>query len=112
MESLSYQNVCTAYGILKIARATGDDELRKRIEAKFRPYLLEGTDPKRDNAKVPQHQWFGFVPLELYRQTQVREKGDSPHLCAAPSGPFRQMGTVPFFPERARQMPQGSSRWK
>jgi nicotinate-nucleotide--dimethylbenzimidazole phosphoribosyltransferase len=27
------------------------------------------------------------------------EKGDSPHLCEAPSGPFRQMGTVPFFPE-------------
>jgi signal transduction histidine kinase len=25
------------------------------------------------------------------------EKGDSPHLCAAPSGPFRQVGTVPFF---------------
>jgi adenosyl cobinamide kinase/adenosyl cobinamide phosphate guanylyltransferase len=25
-----------------------------------------------------------------------REKGDSPHLCAAPYGPFRQMGTVPF----------------
>jgi hypothetical protein len=25
-------------------------------------------------------------------------KGDSPHLCAAPSGPFRQMGTVPFSP--------------
>ena len=25
-------------------------------------------------------------------------KGDSPHLCEAPSGPFRQMGTVPFFP--------------
>jgi methylthioribose-1-phosphate isomerase len=28
------------------------------------------------------------------------EKGDSPHLCEAPSGPFRQMGTVPFFPAR------------
>ena len=27
----------------------------------------------------------------------VVEKGDSPHLCAAPSGPFRQMGTVPSF---------------
>jgi acyl-[acyl-carrier-protein]-phospholipid O-acyltransferase/long-chain-fatty-acid--[acyl-carrier-protein] ligase len=28
----------------------------------------------------------------------IREagKGDSPHLCAAPSGPSRQMGTVPF----------------
>ena len=25
-------------------------------------------------------------------------KGDSPHLCEAPSGPFRQMGTVPFSP--------------
>ncbi|MGB7733892.1 MAG: hypothetical protein WBL72_09330, partial [Thermoguttaceae bacterium] len=23
-------------------------------------------------------------------------KGDSPHLCEAPFGPFRQMGTVPF----------------
>jgi hypothetical protein len=28
----------------------------------------------------------------------MREKGDSPHLCEAPFGPFRQMGTVPFFP--------------
>ena len=25
------------------------------------------------------------------------EKGDSPHLCEAPSGPSRQMGTVPLF---------------
>ena len=25
------------------------------------------------------------------------ENGDSPHLCAAPSGPSRQMGTVPVF---------------
>ncbi len=24
------------------------------------------------------------------------KKGDSPHLCKAPSGPIRQMGTVPF----------------
>ena len=27
-------------------------------------------------------------------------KGDSPHLCEAPEGPFRQMGTVPFPPGR------------
>jgi hypothetical protein len=27
----------------------------------------------------------------------VAEKGDGPHLCAAPSGPFRQMGSAPFF---------------
>ena len=31
------------------------------------------------------------------------EKGDSPHLCEAPFGPFRQMGTVPFFPEPPRE---------
>ena len=29
----------------------------------------------------------------------VEGKGDSPHLCEAPFGPFRQMGTVPF-PDR------------
>jgi serine/threonine protein kinase len=26
-----------------------------------------------------------------------KEEGDGPHLCEAPFGPFRQMGTVPFF---------------
>ena len=34
------------------------------------------------------------------------EKGDSPHLCAAPEGPSRQMGTVPFF--RVDTLWQGS----
>jgi hypothetical protein len=29
-------------------------------------------------------------------------KGDSPHLCEAPFGPFRQMGTVPFSAADAR----------
>ncbi|MGD0901137.1 MAG: GTPase, partial [Thermoguttaceae bacterium] len=33
----------------------------------------------------------------LERCFRPDEKGDSPHLCEAPSGPFRQMGTVPFF---------------
>ena len=30
---------------------------------------------------------------------QTAGKGDSPHLCEAPEGPFRQMGTVPFSAE-------------
>ena len=30
-------------------------------------------------------------------------KGDSPHLCEAPFGPFRQMGTVPFSAPSAVQ---------
>ncbi len=34
-------------------------------------------------------------PLEDADWAAAR-KGDSPHLCEAPSGPFRQMGTVPF----------------
>ncbi|MFZ1933529.1 MAG: hypothetical protein WCB27_16400 [Thermoguttaceae bacterium] len=33
----------------------------------------------------------------LYQLRELPEKGDSPHLCETPSGPFRQMGTVPFF---------------
>jgi dihydroorotate dehydrogenase electron transfer subunit len=42
------------------------------------------------------------IPLEVWGPLgngfpPTREKGDNPHLCAAPSGPFRQMGTVPFF---------------
>jgi len=37
------------------------------------------------------------------------EKGDSPHLCAAPSGPCRQKGTVPFFPLTIRDCPPGTS---
>jgi hypothetical protein len=40
----------------------------------------------------------------LYRRIRrhggMEEKGDSPHLCEAPSGPFRQMRTVPFFRRR------------
>jgi 3-oxoadipate enol-lactonase len=31
------------------------------------------------------------------RSVAHAEKGDSPHLCKAPSGPSGQMGTVPFF---------------
>jgi putative mRNA 3-end processing factor len=39
--------------------------------------------------------WVVVVPPG-WRQEDWK-KGDSPHLCAAPGGPFRQMGTVPFF---------------
>jgi rhamnogalacturonyl hydrolase YesR len=63
--------MCVAYGILKVAAATGDEELRKAVEHAFRPELLEGRNPHRNNAeKNPAHRWFGFLPLELYRQTR------------------------------------------
>ena len=70
MHSMSYENMCAAYGILKIAAATGDEKMRKAVEKVFRPELLEGTSPHRDNARDRAHQWFGFIPLELYKQTR------------------------------------------
>jgi hypothetical protein len=37
---------------------------------------------------------------QVWRTYDEVEKGDRPHLCEAPSGPFRQMGPVPFFNRR------------
>ena len=37
-------------------------------------------------------------------------KGDSPHLCEAPSGPFRQMGTA-LFASFATRAPSGRFAW-
>ncbi|MGD0901279.1 MAG: glycosyltransferase [Thermoguttaceae bacterium] len=84
-------------------------------------YLDEPTVEYRRHAYTvsgPAAFWSGFNPLRYswptrwqtglvrFRQSIVQarilrdrlrdRKGDSPHLCAAPSGPFRQMGTVPF----------------
>ncbi len=44
----------------------------------------------------------------LNRLLHIR-KGDSPHLCEAPSGPFRQMGTVPFSANAAFDFSQVSA---
>jgi hypothetical protein len=41
--------------------------------------------------------------VDLNDLAEFREEGDSPHLCEAPFGPFRQMGTVPFFPPKIVQ---------
>ncbi len=71
LDGMGYHNMCAAYGILKVAAATGKDSLREVVERVFKPELLEGVNPHRDNARdYPPHQWFGFVPLELYRQTE------------------------------------------
>ena len=42
------------------------------------------------------------VKIDAIQATQ--EKGDSPPLCEAPFGPFRQRGTVPLFPARRRRI--------
>ena len=38
--------------------------------------------------------------VEMVKGRLQGGKGDSPHLCAAPSGPSGQMGTVPFSAQR------------
>ncbi len=38
----------------------------------------------------------GSIRQLIERLPEHARKGDSPHLCIAPEGPFRQMGTVPF----------------
>jgi uncharacterized repeat protein (TIGR01451 family) len=50
------------------------------------------------NAVYEMDQQIGLVTNGRDAADRIRqEKGDSPHLCEAPGGPFRQMGTVPFF---------------
>jgi uncharacterized repeat protein (TIGR01451 family) len=50
------------------------------------------------NAVYEMDQQIGLATNGRDAADRIREeKGDSPHLCEAPEGPFRQMGTVPFF---------------
>jgi hypothetical protein len=71
-------------------------------------YYLEHEDERQAIAGAGQRraQAYGFGELwqkavdsfvpELAAK-KGSDKGDRPHLCEAPSGPFRQMGSVPFF---------------
>jgi GTP-binding protein len=81
------------------------------------PEPADGTDPL-ENYRAIRKELEQFDP-ELCRRPEIvvvtkadlpgaeqirhrlaeAEKGDSPHLCAAPSGPSRQMGTAPFCGE-------------
>lgn len=81
--SMSYQTICLAYGILKVAEVTYNDDLRKEIEEIFHPELIEGKNPHRDNAaRHSAHRWFGFIPLQLYKQIRNYhlEKGNDKEL--------------------------------
>jgi rhamnogalacturonyl hydrolase YesR len=54
-----------------MARIADDAQLRSAVEKAYAPYLSGEESPNRDNAKKTlAHRWFGFVPLELYCQTQ------------------------------------------
>ena len=67
--------------------------LLDQVAAGGRPRMEVSLDRNAGTRASVQESFARFVPSRV-------EKGDSPHLCEAPSGPFRQMGTVPFFHPR------------
>ena len=48
---------------------------------------------------------------KLSTYPELARKGDEAHLCEAPSGPFRQMGPVPFRASRKGSSSAGSRAW-
>lgn len=64
-----YPEVCAWYGALRVAKLTGDTNLRAQLIKKF-DYLLTPEGRKRisNNAHVD-YRVFGIVPLEIYMQT-------------------------------------------
>jgi rhamnogalacturonyl hydrolase YesR len=67
-QQVIYPEVCAAYGVLTVAKLTGDTALRDRVIQKFEPLLT-------DTNHLPQHahvddRVFGAVPLEIYIQTK------------------------------------------
>jgi chemotaxis protein methyltransferase CheR len=61
------------------------------IDSSFAAQVTSGVFAEQEVQRVPPE-----ILQKYFRH--AGKKGDSPHLCEAPSGPFRQMGTVPFFP--------------
>jgi unsaturated rhamnogalacturonyl hydrolase len=67
---VEYDRICSYYGALCFAAATGDRELRDRIEAAYTPCLSGEIKPITDHVD---NYLFGILPFELYRQTGKRE---------------------------------------
>lgn len=66
--SITYPEVCTWYGALKFARATGNKELMQKLVLRYEPFFAQSASlvPKPDHVD---HSVFGAIPLELYQQT-------------------------------------------
>ena len=66
--SITYPEVCTWYGALKLAKATGNKELLQKLALRYEPFFAQSESlvPKPDHVD---HNVFGAVPLELYQQT-------------------------------------------
>ncbi|PSL24862.1 glycoside hydrolase family 88/105 protein [Chitinophaga ginsengisoli] len=67
-QSITYPEVCTWYGALQFAKASGNKELAEKLAARYEPLMAQSHSlmPKPDHVD---HSVFGAVPLELYVQT-------------------------------------------
>lgn len=63
----TYPMVCSFYGVLIFSAASGEAEMRSRVEEAFRPFLRGLRRPARGHVDL---NVFGIVPFELYRQTK------------------------------------------
>jgi rhamnogalacturonyl hydrolase YesR len=63
---VTYSHICSYYGALCFAEATGDIGLRDRIEAAYGPCLSGELKPMTDHVD---NNVFGMLPFELFRQT-------------------------------------------
>ena len=79
--------------------------------SEYRPRMVLLGNLRGWRKRLPQSE---FMPKPYHYGCLIRKiedllaggrKGDSPHLCKAPSGPFRQMGTVPFSPGKQEHGP-------
>ncbi len=66
---VEYEQICSYYGALCFAEATGDTGLRDRIEAAYGPCLSGEIKPQTGHVD---NNLFGILPFELFRQTGNR----------------------------------------
>lgn len=76
-QSLHYAHVATWTGALQFARVIGDEDLRRRLVARFDPFLAPEA-PRIPRADHVDGAVFGALPLEIYlqeRRVQYRTFG-------------------------------------
>jgi unsaturated rhamnogalacturonyl hydrolase len=64
---ISYPMVCSRYGVLLYAGASGDQELLALVKNAYQPFLSGKTKPRHGHVD---YNVFGILPFELYRQTR------------------------------------------
>ena len=67
-----YPEACAWYGSLTVAQLTKDQDLQKRLVAKFDPLLSEHAAWVSPDAHVD-YRVFGIIPLEIYVQTKEQK---------------------------------------